>query len=385
MVMVKPGLPYLDIVRRVKDTFGMPTAVYQVSGEYAMLKAAGAGGLARRARVRARGADRHEARRRRRDPHLLRARRGALAARRELSLETAPGVSRRLQQRLDGAGVEPQLLAAAAVAARPLPRAPRRAHAQAHAAARRVDAELGARRRASGAASRGTRCPALSSASSTAFASSADELEPDVAVLGRPARRDAADEPRRRTAARLRIQRAPPRAARAASRACSSPPNSAWYSASAASISSSPGSASRSGSTSCARRLALGERPVGDAVLGDQPRRGLRDARALVRRRRRAPAALGAPRSSSRSSVAHRAAWPQNSWLRTSCAVRARLRGGASAVVAAARRELGEEVVAQRCSRRRAAGLRVDAHRDDAVGRRRAASRARPSAPLHVS
>ena len=40
MVMVKPGLPYLDIVRRVKDSFGMPTAVYQVSGEYAMLKAA---------------------------------------------------------------------------------------------------------------------------------------------------------------------------------------------------------------------------------------------------------------------------------------------------------------------------------------------------------
>jgi len=40
IVMVKPGLPYLDILRRVKDTFGMPTAVYQVSGEYAMLKAA---------------------------------------------------------------------------------------------------------------------------------------------------------------------------------------------------------------------------------------------------------------------------------------------------------------------------------------------------------
>ncbi|MBK9117886.1 MAG: porphobilinogen synthase [Betaproteobacteria bacterium] len=44
MVMVKPGLPYLDIVRRVKDTFGMPTAVYQVSGEYAMLKAAAQAG-----------------------------------------------------------------------------------------------------------------------------------------------------------------------------------------------------------------------------------------------------------------------------------------------------------------------------------------------------
>ena len=43
-VMVKPGMPYLDIVRRVKDTFEVPTFVYQVSGEYAMLKAAGAAG-----------------------------------------------------------------------------------------------------------------------------------------------------------------------------------------------------------------------------------------------------------------------------------------------------------------------------------------------------
>lgn len=41
MVMVKPGLPYLDVIRRVKDTFGVPTLAYQVSGEYAMLKAAG--------------------------------------------------------------------------------------------------------------------------------------------------------------------------------------------------------------------------------------------------------------------------------------------------------------------------------------------------------
>jgi porphobilinogen synthase len=44
MVMIKPGLPYLDIVRRVKDAFGAPTAVYQVSGEYAMLKAAAQAG-----------------------------------------------------------------------------------------------------------------------------------------------------------------------------------------------------------------------------------------------------------------------------------------------------------------------------------------------------
>ena len=40
MVMVKPGLPYLDIVRRVKDRFGVPTFAYQVSGEYAMVMAA---------------------------------------------------------------------------------------------------------------------------------------------------------------------------------------------------------------------------------------------------------------------------------------------------------------------------------------------------------
>jgi porphobilinogen synthase len=44
MVMVKPGMPYLDIVRRVKDAFGVPTYAYQVSGEYAMLKAAAQNG-----------------------------------------------------------------------------------------------------------------------------------------------------------------------------------------------------------------------------------------------------------------------------------------------------------------------------------------------------
>jgi porphobilinogen synthase len=44
MVMVKPGMPYLDVVRRVKDTFGVPTFAYQVSGEYAMLCAAAQNG-----------------------------------------------------------------------------------------------------------------------------------------------------------------------------------------------------------------------------------------------------------------------------------------------------------------------------------------------------
>jgi porphobilinogen synthase len=42
--MVKPGMPYLDIVRRVKDQFGAPTFVYQVSGEYAMIMAAAQNG-----------------------------------------------------------------------------------------------------------------------------------------------------------------------------------------------------------------------------------------------------------------------------------------------------------------------------------------------------
>jgi porphobilinogen synthase len=44
MVMVKPGMPYLDVVRRVKDAFGVPTYAYQVSGEYAMMRAAAANG-----------------------------------------------------------------------------------------------------------------------------------------------------------------------------------------------------------------------------------------------------------------------------------------------------------------------------------------------------
>ena len=41
IIIVKPALPYLDIVRRVKDKFGVPTAAYNVSGEYSMIKAAG--------------------------------------------------------------------------------------------------------------------------------------------------------------------------------------------------------------------------------------------------------------------------------------------------------------------------------------------------------
>ena len=51
MIMVKPGLPYLDILRRVKDAFGVPTYAYQVSGEYAMLMAASQNGWLDKDRV----------------------------------------------------------------------------------------------------------------------------------------------------------------------------------------------------------------------------------------------------------------------------------------------------------------------------------------------
>ncbi|NQV79875.1 MAG: porphobilinogen synthase [Alphaproteobacteria bacterium] len=51
MVMVKPGMPYLDVVQRVRATFGVPTFAYQVSGEYAMLKAAGQNGWLEERRV----------------------------------------------------------------------------------------------------------------------------------------------------------------------------------------------------------------------------------------------------------------------------------------------------------------------------------------------
>ena len=51
MVMVKPGMPYLDVLRRVKETFGMPTFAYQVSGEYSMLSAAAERGWLERERV----------------------------------------------------------------------------------------------------------------------------------------------------------------------------------------------------------------------------------------------------------------------------------------------------------------------------------------------
>jgi porphobilinogen synthase len=44
MLMVKPGMPYLDIIHRLKETFGMPTFAYQVSGEYAMIMAAARNG-----------------------------------------------------------------------------------------------------------------------------------------------------------------------------------------------------------------------------------------------------------------------------------------------------------------------------------------------------
>ena len=85
MIMVKPGLPYLDIVRRAKDEFGAPTFVYQVSGEYAMLKAAALNGWIDERGLRAGGVDQHQARRRRWRADVFRAGCGAVVAGRRLS------------------------------------------------------------------------------------------------------------------------------------------------------------------------------------------------------------------------------------------------------------------------------------------------------------
>ena len=78
VLMVKPALPYLDVIRAVRERFDCPLAAYNVSGEYAMVKAAAAAGLPRRAAGRARVADGDQARRRR--PRLHATGRRSLAA-----------------------------------------------------------------------------------------------------------------------------------------------------------------------------------------------------------------------------------------------------------------------------------------------------------------
>ena len=86
MVMVKPGMPYLDIVRRVKDTFGMPTFVYQVSGEYAMIAAAAGNGWIDGERAMMESLLGLQARRRRRHLDLFRAAGGGEAEGRGVEL-----------------------------------------------------------------------------------------------------------------------------------------------------------------------------------------------------------------------------------------------------------------------------------------------------------
>ncbi len=82
IVMVKPAMPYLDVVRRVKDAFGYPTAAYQVSGEYSMIKAAAANGWLDERRVDDGVADLDCAFRGRHHHHLFRAGSGPRAAQR---------------------------------------------------------------------------------------------------------------------------------------------------------------------------------------------------------------------------------------------------------------------------------------------------------------
>ena len=71
MLMVKPALPYLDVLRAVRDRFDLPLAAYNVSGEYAMIKAAAAAGDLDERAAATRVADGDQARRRRRDLHVL--------------------------------------------------------------------------------------------------------------------------------------------------------------------------------------------------------------------------------------------------------------------------------------------------------------------------
>ena len=79
MVMVKPGMPYLDIIRRVKDEFGAPTFAYQVSGEYSMIMAAANNGWIDGDKAMMESLIALQARRRRRGAHLFRAARGGEA------------------------------------------------------------------------------------------------------------------------------------------------------------------------------------------------------------------------------------------------------------------------------------------------------------------
>ena len=260
MVMVKPGLPYLDIVRRVKDTFGMPTAVYQVSGEYAMLKAAAQNGwLDERACVletllsmKRAGADAiltyfalDAARwladeRRARRPQRVRVEQLAPAARRV----------RRVEPRL----LLPHAGRGAAAAAPPPCVRTRQPDAR---RARVSIAEVATAFAVCACGSDAVAAAAVEQRHLDALRVVGGELEADVAVLGRPAlrrrRRPAAGRtPRGRfiqTSASSRCARRRRLVLLAAEQRV--------VVAQRASISSSPGSAARSGRSSCARRLAL--------------------------------------------------------------------------------------------------------------------------------
>ena len=99
MIMVKPALAYLDIIRRVKERFGVPLAAYNVSGEYAMVKAAAASGWIDERRIVLETLTGIKRRRRRHDPHLPCARRGAVASRLGVSdMSTQHDISNRIDR-----------------------------------------------------------------------------------------------------------------------------------------------------------------------------------------------------------------------------------------------------------------------------------------------
>ena len=127
IVMVKPALPYLDVITRVKERFQYPTAAYQVSGEYAMLKAAARNGWIDERRAMLETPDRDPPRGRRHHHHLLRARSraGARAHRRPLTVleptsDHEPDSSSRARLELLPGGVDSPVRAFKSVGASPL-------------------------------------------------------------------------------------------------------------------------------------------------------------------------------------------------------------------------------------------------------------------------
>ena len=250
MVMVKPGMPYLDIVRRVKDAFGVPTSVYQVSGEYAMLKAAAANGwLDERACV-LEALLALQARRCRRDPDLFRAARLPAGSPRRSARRSGPEASSSAVSAAASSRTAASWRGAVAPVVGRDDLQPDGEFAVADQQPGRRPAPLARRSRPIGDLVAGEQ-------DLDGLGVVRDEFDPHVAVGARPAGGDAADEQRRPRARGAASRRARTAAARRRLCRCASPPNSAWCSISACLDLLVRRSPAPSGSSSCRAALRL--------------------------------------------------------------------------------------------------------------------------------